>query len=185
MIAPAEAESPPRPNARLRALRAPGRALVLALLAALLMAPPAPGQGTGPSFVVEDPREGLVREFDIDLLATLPQTDYVTATVWTDAVNHYTGVLLRDILRHAGIDPAAGPGTVTVTALDGYSASLPFAEIDVVAPMLAFLRNGAPMPLRAQGPFWLLFPYDDDPAFHTETTYARSVWQVSRILVER
>lgn len=160
--------------------------VVLATLAAGVVAEPAPtGAGGAAEVVVEDPRGGTALRLDLDGLRALPAVDVVTGTVWTDAVNRYTGVLLRDLLVHLGVDPADGPGQVTISALDGYSATLPFEEIDDIAPLLAYLRNGAPMPLRAQGPFWLIFPYDDDPAFQTETTYARSVWQVSHILVER
>lgn len=135
------------------------------------------------ALVLRDTASGAVLRLDRAALRALPQTEYVTGTVWTDAVNRYTGVLLRDLLVHAGIDP--GAGTVTVRALDGYSATIPLDEVTEIAPMLAFLRDGAPMPLRAQGPFWLIYPYDAEPAFQTESIYGRSVWQVSDLLVER
>ncbi|MBK5927315.1 molybdopterin-dependent oxidoreductase [Rhodobaculum claviforme] len=135
------------------------------------------------SFLLRDSATAAARRIDIAALRTMPQTTYVTGTVWTDAVHRYTGVLLRDLLLHAGID--GGAGAVTVLALDSYRATLDFTEITGVAPMLAFLRDGAEMPLRAQGPFWLIYPFDEVPAFQTETTYARSVWQVSHLLVER
>lgn len=135
--------------------------------------------------MLEDAATLTVRQFDRDGLRMLPQTAYVTGTVWTEAVNRYTGVLLRDLLLEAGVDPEDGDGTVTVMALDGYSATLAFGDITDVAPMLAYLRDGAEMPQRAQGPFWLIYPFDADDAFRTETTYARSVWQVTRLLVER
>lgn len=135
--------------------------------------------------ILEDSSADLRLEFDVNGLTGLPQTEFSTSTVWTESVDHYTGVLLRDLLLVAGIDPAAGAGKVVIDALDGYSASIGFDEITPVAPMLAFLRNGARMPLRAQGPFWMIFPFDDDPAFQNETTYARSVWQVSHLRVER
>ena len=160
-------------------------AVALSLLLALSAAAEGPSDAPGPGFVLEDSATGAETRLDTDALRRLPLTDYVTGTVWTDAVHRYTGVLLRDLLLQAGIDPAAGNGSVTVHALDGYSATIAFEEVTDTAPMLAFLRNGMQMPLRAQGPFWLIYPYDDVPAFQTETTYARSVWQVSRLRVER
>ncbi|MGY6411239.1 MAG: molybdopterin-dependent oxidoreductase [Alkalilacustris sp.] len=161
--------------------------LAMLVVCVALVAGGGPGvaDGNGPRFVFEERAAGLRLDFDRDGLAGLPLTEYVTSTVWTESVDRYTGVLLRDLLLSAGIDPGKGPGQVTVEALDGYSASIGFEEITTVAPMVAFLRNGREMPLRAQGPFWLLFPFDDDPSFQNETTYARSVWQISHLRVER
>ncbi len=160
------------------------QAVAVCMGLAALMAPSA-AQGAEAAFVLEEIEAALRLEFDKARLGGLAQTEYVTSTVWTDSVDLYTGVLLRDLLLAAGIDPGNGPGQVVIEALDGYSATIGFEEITGTAPMVAYLRNGTAMPLRAQGPFWLLFPFDDDPAFQTETTYARSVWQISRLRVER
>ena len=168
--------------------RGPGRrdmVWLAALCAGLVMADSPGAQGGGATLVLQEAGATLHLELDTDRLGGLPQTEYRTSTVWTDSVSLYTGVLLRDLLIAAGIDPGTGPGRVVIQALDGYSASIGFEEITTVAPMVAYLRNGAEMPLRAQGPFWLLFPFDDDPAFQNETTYARSVWQISHLRVER
>ena len=162
------------------------RDVVLAVCAGLVaMAGPLMAQGGAAAFVLEDRGAARHLAFDKDRLGGLPRTEYLTSTVWTDSVDLYTGVLLRDLLLAADIDPGAGPGEVVIQALDGYSATIGFEEITGIAPMVAYLRNGAEMPLRAQGPFWLLFPFDDDPAFQNETTYARSVWQISHLRVER
>lgn len=117
-------------------------------------------------------------------LAAMPTFDYVTSTVWTDGADRYTGVLLLDLLLQLGVDPRNGPGWVHVSAIDGYSANVDFDLITERAPLLAFLRNGSPMPLRSQGPFWLLFPYDSDPMFRTESIYALSVWQVRQLTIQ-
>lgn len=167
------------------ALRPPATgALLLAMLLALLPATPGANAGS-PAVTIEDPGHGTVVEIDRSAMRQLPHSEFSTSTVWTEGVDRYGGVLLQDLLAAAGIDTAAGNGRVQVSALDGYSAVLAFSEITAQAPLLAFLRNGDPMPARAQGPFWLLWPFDDNPAFRTETTYARSVWQVSHLLVER
>ena len=173
---------PPKHAAnRLLTLLAPGIAAVLLLL----MAPPALPQTGAPAVVVVDAAAANSVEFDLPALRALPMTEFDTSTVWTETVDHYAGVLLRDLLQEVGVDLAATDGRVVIHALDGYTATFGFDDITPEAPLLAFLRNGAEMPLRAQGPFWILFPFDDNPAFQTETAYARSVWQVSRIVVER
>lgn len=128
--------------------------------------------------------DGHILQLSFADLEKLPMTEFVTSTVWTDGIDHYSGVLLWDLLRHHGIAPDTGAGRVKLLAIDGYSAVIEFDEITEQAPMLAFMRNGAPMPLRSQGPFWLIFPYDDDPAFRTESIYAMSVWQVQAIRLD-
>lgn len=150
-----------------------------------------PGLHSGPiwadterSFTLQLP-SGDTLQLSPNDLAALPLTEFVTSTVWTEGVDRYTGVLLRDLLHHHGIEPGNGTGRVLLTAIDGYSAVIEFDAITERAPMLAFLRNGDIMPLRRQGPFWLIYPYDDDAAFRTETIYALSVWQVDTVNVIR
>ncbi|MGY6548675.1 MAG: molybdopterin-dependent oxidoreductase [Roseinatronobacter sp.] len=120
-------------------------------------------------------------EITIADLAALQQTEIVTSTVWTEAVDRYTGILLADLLRHHDLDAQALEGHVDFTAIDGYTARIDFAMITDRAPVLAYLRNDEPMSLREQGPFWLIFPYDDEPDFRTESIYALSVWQVQGV----
>ncbi len=117
-------------------------------------------------------------------LTELPLTEFTTSTVWTKGVDRYTGVLLRDLLGHLDIDISANSGTVTFDAVDGYSASISFPTIRSAEPLLAFHRNDRPMSIRSQGPFWLIFNYDADARFRTETLYALSVWQIERLTVE-
>lgn len=113
----------------------------------------------------------------------LPISEYETSTVWTESVDRYAGVLLIDLLRHLGFDPAVG--TVSVYAIDGYSAVINSNIISEQAPLLAFLRNDIPMSIRNQGPIWLIFPYDSDQKYRTETIYAMSVWQIRSLRVQQ
>jgi hypothetical protein len=50
-------------------------------------------------------------------------------------------------------------------------------------PIVAFARNGAPMPLRDKGPLWIVYPYDSNPDYQSELIYSRSIWQLDRIEV--
>lgn len=118
-------------------------------------------------------------QLDRGLLEGLPQHEFATSTIWTDGVVIFRGVRLGDLLRSAG---ATGT-TVTLTALNDYSISMPLADALADGPLLAFLMNGEPMSVRDKGPVWLVYPYDADAAFRTEQTYARSIWQLDRIEV--
>lgn len=124
--------------------------------------------------------DGAAR-FDRAMLEAMPRTEFATSTVWTDGVSTYSGVLLRDLL-----DMLAADGTrIVASAIDGYQVVIPIAELKDDGPILAFLRDGRPMPVRDRGPLWVIYPYDDNPAFRNETTYARSIWQLTLIEVER
>ena len=125
---------------------------------------------------------GAIIGFTLEGLRALPLTEFETSTVWTQGVDSYAGVLLLDLLHHIGHTPVRG--AVNVRALDGYSAGIDATLITDQAPLLSFLRNGSPMSVRDQGPVWLIFPYDHNPAFRTESIYAKSVWQVRSIEVE-
>lgn len=123
-----------------------------------------------------------------DLPPDLPLTSYRTNTVWTEDADIFTGVLLEDFLRHLGVhstqaDPLPAGATVTLQALDGYSATLTFPMLRDDRPLLAFRRNDQPMSRREQGPYWVIFDYDSDVRFRTETYYALSVWQIERIVI--
>ncbi|ATX66713.1 hypothetical protein BG454_13520 [Roseinatronobacter bogoriensis subsp. barguzinensis] len=116
-------------------------------------------------------------------LVELGLTDIATSTVWTQDVDVYSGVLLADLLTELGVGLNARGGSVTLDAMDGYSATISFETILSARPLLAFHRNHRPMPVRAQGPFWLIFDYDSDARLRTETHYAKSVWQVVRLKI--
>lgn len=116
-------------------------------------------------------------QLDAALMASLPQHSFTTSTIWTEGTATYTGVLLRDLLDAVG---ATGE-TVTLTALNDYQISMPAADAAADGPLLANLADGAPMSVRDKGPVWMLFPYDEVAAYRSEQTYARSIWQLTRI----
>jgi hypothetical protein len=156
--------------------------VVFCLLAALVAG--APRARAAPDLLVQLPGEAAPRLLPADQLAALPQSGFQTSTVWTEGVDRYDGVMLADLLRHLGVDPAAFSGAIVVEALDGYSARIPAALVTGAGPLLALRRNGAPMPVRNQGPIWLLFPFDDDPLLRIESIYALAVWQVRALRIE-
>ncbi|MFN7267824.1 MAG: molybdopterin-dependent oxidoreductase [Cereibacter sp.] len=122
--------------------------------------------------------DGTAR-FDMALLDSLPQHSFATSTIWTEGVDTYEGVLLTDLLDALG---ATGPNLLA-KALNDYEISFPVADATAEGPLLAYRTNGEPMSVREKGPIWLIFPYDDVEAFRTEQTYARSIWQLDRIVI--
>ena len=122
--------------------------------------------------------DGLAR-LDTALLDGLPQHSFATSTIWTEGVDTYEGVLLTDLLAALG-----ATGTeVLAKALNDYEITFPVADVTSEGPLLAYRTNGNPMSVRDKGPIWMIFPYDTVEAFRTEQTYARSIWQLDRIMV--
>ncbi len=110
-------------------------------------------------------------------LAALPQHSFTTSTTWTEGTPTFQGVLLKDYIAAIG---ATGT-TITLTALNDYTISMPMADVKDDGPLLAYLMDGKTMSLRDKGPIWLVYPYDTNADYRTEQTYARSIWQLDRI----
>lgn len=130
--------------------------------------------------LIENCTDGLELNLDLAMLEKLPQHTVKTANPWEiDAVT-YEGVLLRDLLEFAG----AHGDTIVVTALNDFRADISIADTKGYDVILAYKRDGQLMPVRDKGPLFVVFPFTDEPGLATETYYAQSVWQVSRITVK-
>ena len=116
---------------------------------------------------------------DRHALESLPQDGFNTTTIWTAGEQAFQGVRLTTMLRCIGV---AG-GTLTLHASNAYLIDIPVATLREDGALIALRRNGAPMSTRDLGPLWLVFPYDGDPAFQTESTYAQSVWHLDHIRI--
>lgn len=110
-------------------------------------------------------------------LAALPQTSFTTSTIWTSGTPTFQGVLLKDLIAAAG---ATGK-TIGLKAANDYTITIPAGDVKDDAPLLAYLMDGKPMSLRDKGPIWMVYPYDANDEYRTETTYSRSIWQLIEI----
>lgn len=115
--------------------------------------------------------------FDLDMLRALPATTYETSTIWTDGTHVFEGVLLGELLAAV----AGGGEAVRATALNDYAITIPLGEGDEETALIAYHLNGEEMSVRNKGPLWVVYPYDSDPDFRTETVYAKSIWQLHRL----
>lgn len=126
--------------------------------------------------------DGNIARFDMQMLEERAHTEFVTSTVWTEGPSHFRGILMHDLLKELGV--ASGPsanGVLTAQAIDGYSATIPLDELHEDGPIIAIERDGARMPVRDKGPLWIVFPFDTNPRYRSETVYSRSVWQLNLI----
>lgn len=116
-------------------------------------------------------------DLDQAQLDALPQTEFTTSTTWTSGTPVFKGVLLKDLIEAVG----AQGTTITLTAANDYSITMPMADVAEDAPLLAYLVDGQTMSLRDKGPVWLVYPYDLSEDYRTEEIYSRSIWQLTEM----
>lgn len=119
-------------------------------------------------------------EFDRAMLQALDTVVIETTTIWTDGLQTFQGVELFDLLNAI----EASGANLRAIAHNDYAVDIPASDAVEGGPIVAFLRNGAPMSLRDKGPLWVIYPFDSTPEYQTELTYARSIWQLDRIEVQ-
>ncbi len=119
-------------------------------------------------------------EFDRQMLQGLDLATLDTTTPWTEGINSYKGPLLKSILDYVG----AKSSSLSVTALNDYSASVPVKDAYDYDTILAMSVNGKTMGVREKGPLFLLYPFSQNPSLNNEVIHNRSVWQIKAIKVE-
>lgn len=132
-------------------------------------------------FVETDGNPQSVRHVTLEEVMALPSAEFQTTTIWTEGIQTFRGVWLSELLTYLSITE----GTLDFSALNEYLVEIPLQDIVPGGPLVAFEWNGALMSPRDKGPLWVVFPYDSDAKFQTESVYAQSIWQLDRIEVYR
>lgn len=123
---------------------------------------------------------GDTADFDMDMLAALPQHSFTTKTPWYAAEIKMTGPLLRDVLA-----AAAAKGTVlTAAALNDYKTTIPIEDARNYNVIVARLMDGQPMSVRNKGPLFIIYPFSAHPELQVERYYNRSAWQLRTLSVK-
>lgn len=121
--------------------------------------------------------------FDRNELEAMGLVSIKTSTPWNEGVVDFEGVPMQVLLEQAGVAAEAGEA-VTVVALNDYSVDVPTADFARFGTILAVKRDGDYMPVDDQGPFFVIYPFDSDPALQGQPYYGRAVWQVKEITVQ-
>ncbi|RYX88821.1 MAG: hypothetical protein EOO28_34990 [Comamonadaceae bacterium] len=116
-------------------------------------------------------------------ILSVPTTVLDTGTNWTP-VSRFEGPRLHDVLRPYLGDGRAATAILKVTALNGYSVTIPVADLERYDPVLAHTRDGVRMRRSEFGPLFLVYPRDRHRELRAPNMAARMVWQVCRIDVE-
>lgn len=122
-----------------------------------------------------------VTELTLDDLKAMPVQSFTTTTNWTSGATEFTGVPLTAFLKEIGVTS----GDVQLTALNEYSTILPADDPTNAGALIAYMMNQKPMTPRDKGPLWLVYDYDSDPIYRTETMFYRSIWHLDQIDISR
>ncbi|NKX40309.1 molybdopterin-dependent oxidoreductase [Rhodobacteraceae bacterium R_SAG2] len=118
-------------------------------------------------------------QFDMEMLQSLDNTTFETRTIWTEGKHLFEGVSLFKLVEHLGIEGES----LRATAINDYAVEIPLEDAVEEGPIIAYKMDGEVMSLRDKGPLWIVYPFDNNPNYNTEVTYARSIWQLDRIEV--
>ncbi|KQT47960.1 hypothetical protein ASG47_06120 [Devosia sp. Leaf420] len=123
--------------------------------------------------------DGETAAFDLSMLDALPQHTIKATTPWYDGEHEFSGVVIGDLLETLG----ASGESVTVTALNDYSAEIPMEDIKDYPVILATRVDGEELSVRDKGPLFVIYPFDEHPDLYNEVIFSRSVWQVASLTV--
>lgn len=119
-------------------------------------------------------------DFDMDMLAALPQHSFTTSNPWYKESKKFTGPLLRDVLAVAG----ARGSMLKAEALNNFKIEIPLADTRQFAMVMARLMDDKPMTIREKGPLFIVYPFDTHTALHSAQYYSRSAWQLRALEVQ-
>lgn len=122
--------------------------------------------------------EGIA-QFDLAMLDALAQRTTITETPWYDGAQSFSGVVVSALLEAVGAEGA----TITVRALNDYSADIPADDFKANPVILATRLNGEVLSVREKGPLFVIYPFELDPSLYNEVYFGRSVWQVTAMSV--
>jgi hypothetical protein len=119
-------------------------------------------------------------DFDMEMLAALPQHSFSTSNPWYKESKKFTGPLLRDVLAVAG----AQGSLLKAVALNDFKVEIPLADTRQFPVVLARLMDDKPMPIREKGPLFIIYPFDTHTELHSARYYSRSAWQLRSLEVQ-
>ena len=119
-------------------------------------------------------------DFDMEMLAALPQSTVTTRTPWDKEPRRFTGPLLRDVLAAAG----AQGSRLQAVALNDYRIEIPTDDARQFDVIVARLLDDQPMRVRDRGPLFIIYPFDSNAELRAQRYYARACWQLRSLDVQ-
>lgn len=117
--------------------------------------------------------------FDRAMLEGLGTTTLRTSTPWTDGIQEFRGVLVRDVLERAGAEGQI----VRAIAHNDYIIDIPAADFRDYPVLLALEMDGAQLEMKDKGPIWIVYPLDQFEILQDRATERKMVWQLKELQV--
>ncbi|PHQ71022.1 MAG: oxidoreductase [Sneathiella sp.] len=114
-----------------------------------------------------------------DMAASKP-VNIITTSPWTVGKTIFRGVLLRDILKSVKADGQL----LKASAKDGYTVEIPISDAEKYDVIIAYRMDGKPLEDGVYAPFWIIYPYDTDTTLANEIYYSRSIWELTKLVIE-
>lgn len=122
------------------------------------------------------PNPRRLRRSEIEALGL---RELVTTTPWTRGPQHFSGVPLATLLDHVGTHG----DSLRAVALNDYAVTIPRGLAVSAQAFIATRVDGQPLGVRERGPFWIVFPWTQQPDLDTAIIRQWAIWQVARIEV--
>lgn len=120
---------------------------------------------------------GDTAQFDMQMIAALPQHSFTTSTPWYDKPVKFTGPLLSDLLAAV----KASGSSLSAVAINDYKINIPLNDVQKYKVIVARLLDDKPMAVRDKGPLFVVYPFDSASELRTSTYYERSIWQLKAL----
>jgi hypothetical protein len=120
-------------------------------------------------------------ELDLAALRRFPVREISTTTYWHEGIQHFKGVSAVAVLESLGVKD----GILTASAPDDYSVDIPMADLRAHEAVFALELNGIDLTEEAEGPVWLVFPYDEMTLEERKRYTDWSVWMLDKIDVAK
>lgn len=120
-----------------------------------------------------------VAAFDRKMLEDLEQHEVTMQTPWTEGDVSFQGFYVSDLMTMVGADGRE----IVATALNDYSANIPFDDFAERDVMIALEMNGEPMRVRDKGPLWVIYPADPNTGELSVVDRDRMIWQLRHLTI--
>ena len=124
--------------------------------------------------------ETSIVEYSADQLLSLESTEIVTTNDYVDHEATFTGPRISTLLAAAKIGTDS---MIRATALNDYSVEIPAEDILDYDVIIAVLMDGEPMSVRDKGPYWVIYPMNENPELKEAQYNDRLIWQLASIEV--
>lgn len=115
-----------------------------------------------------------------DQIADLPQRTLTEQPTSFPEPIAFRGPSLSDVLVLAGATGA----DITLTAADDYKVDITADEMKAFNPILAIEKDGVRMAPDDFGPFFVMWPFKENPKIDNEVFQGKAIWSVVKIEVK-